>query len=167
MNKNLQERFLECVTEYKDDFYRVAYSYTKSQADALDIIQESIQKALLKLPTIQKKENMKSWFYKIVVRTALDFLRKNKKITLMDHEVLASLQPGASDHYENLDLKHALERLPVKYKTVIILRYFEDLSIQEISYIINKNLSTTKTRLYKALQLLRLDLDEEDENTHE
>lgn len=76
MNKNLQERFLECVTEYKDDFYRVAYSYTKSQADALDIIQESIQKALLKLPTIQKKENMKGWFYKIVVRTALDFLRK-------------------------------------------------------------------------------------------
>lgn len=68
---------------------------------------------------------------------------------------------------ENLDLKQALERLPVKYKTVIILRYFEDLSIQEISYIINKNLSTTKTRLYKALQLLRLDLDEEDENIHE
>lgn len=85
----------------------------------------------------------------------------------MDHEVLASLQPGASDQYENLDLKHALERLPVKYKTVIILRYFEDLSIQEISYIISKNLSTTKTRLYKALQLLRLDLDEEDENVHE
>ncbi|WP_163655488.1 RNA polymerase sigma factor [Listeria sp. PSOL-1] len=162
MKEDMEECFLECIAEYKDDFYRLAFSYVKTQTDALDIIQESIQKALLHLNSIKKKEAIKSWFYKIVVRTSLDFLRKKKKVTLMDHETMGNLNTYTEDQYENIDLKEALERLPTKYKTVIILRYFEELSLQEISYIINRNLSTTKTRLYKALKLLRLDISEED-----
>ncbi|WP_088808728.1 MULTISPECIES: RNA polymerase sigma factor [Listeria] len=162
MKEEIRHHFVECITVYQADFYRLAYSYVKNEADALDIIQDAIQKALLNLNSIQKPEALKSWFYKIVIRTAIDFLRKNKKLKLVDGETLELISQQHVDCYEDIDLKEALERLPIKYKTIIVLRYFEDLRIDEIAEIIGKTSSTTKTRLYKALQLLRMDIRKED-----
>lgn len=85
----------------------------------------------------------------------------------MNQDKLVHLNGLVEDKYENIDLKIQLEKLPIKYKTVIILRYFEDLSLEEISYIINRNLSTTKTRLYKAIKLLRQNLNKEELNNDE
>lgn len=68
-----------CITDHKQDFYRLAFSYVKNQDDALDIVQESIKKALSSVETVRNPETIKSWFYKILVRTAIDFLRKQKK----------------------------------------------------------------------------------------
>lgn len=167
MKENMQEYFVECITKHKADFYRLAFSYVKSEADALDIIQDSIQKALTSIHTIKNKDAIKSWFYKIVVRTSIDHLRKSKKMIVMNQENLVHLNGLVEDNYENIDLKIQLDRLPVKYKTVITLRYFEDLSLEEISYIIGKNLSTTKTRLYKAIKLLRQNISKEELNNHE
>ncbi len=162
MKEEIRAHFVECITTYQADFYRLAYSYAKNEADALDIVQDAIQKALLHLNTIQKPEALKSWFYKIVIRTAIDFLRKNKKLKLVDGETLELMSQQHVDCYEDMDLTKALERLPIKYKTIIVLRYFEDLRIDEIAEIIGKTSSTTKTRLYKALQLLRMDIRKED-----
>ncbi|AIS58834.1 RNA polymerase sigma factor [Listeria ivanovii] len=167
MNEDMQDYFVHCITENKADFYRLAFSYVKSEADALDIIQDSIQKALISLHTVKNKDSLKSWFYKIVVRTSIDSLRKKKKVIVMNQDKLFHLNGLVEDKYENIDLKIQLEKLPIKYKTVIILRYFEDLSLEEISYIINRNLSTTKTRLYKAIKLLRQNLKEGELNKHE
>ncbi len=64
------------------------------------------------------------------------------------------------DSYEDIDLKRALDELPYKYKTIIILRYFEDMKIEEIAAILDINVNTVKTRLYKALEKLRIKLDE-------
>lgn len=162
MEEEIREHFVECVTHYQSDFYRLAYSYVKNEADALDIIQEAIQKGLTNLKKVHNPETMKSWFYKIIIRTAIDFLRKNKKLKIVDGETMERLHQHHEDRYENLDLKEALERLPIKYKTVIVLRYFEDLRIDEIAEILGKTTSTTKTRLYRALQLLRMDIGKEE-----
>ncbi|MBC6296142.1 sigma-70 family RNA polymerase sigma factor [Listeria sp. FSL L7-1517] len=167
MNKAMQDYFVDCITENKADFYRLAFSYVKTEADALDIIQDSIQKALISLHTVKNKDSLKSWFYKIVVRTSIDFLRKRKKLIVMNQDTLISLHGLVEDNYENIDLQIQLEKLPIKYKTVIVLRYFEDLSLEDISYIINRNLSTTKTRLYKAIKLLRQNLNNEELNHDE
>ncbi len=141
--------------------YRLAYSYVKNENDALDIVQESICKAFSKVETsLKNPEHMKTWFYRIVVNTSLDFLRKQSKIRPVDHETIEAYDDGREDVYEDLDLKQAMELLPEMYQTIIILRFYEDLKIEEIALITNENLNTVKTRLYKALKLLKLEIKE-------
>jgi len=57
-------------------------------------------------------------------------------------------------------LQRALDNLPEKYRTIVVLRYFEDLKIDEIAEILNENVNTVKTRLYKSLEILRVKLSE-------
>ena len=82
---------------------------------------------------------------------------------VIENDVISYLDSGTVDHYGNIDLKQALDHLPEKYRTVIILRFFEDLKIEEIAEILNENTNTIKTRLYKALEKLRLQLRDKEE----
>lgn len=68
--------------------------------------------------------------------------------------------PGANDNYKDLDLQKALDNLPPNYRSIIVLRYFEDLKIEEIADILELNVNTVKTRLYSALKKLRLNMEE-------
>lgn len=163
-----EEVFVQFIRENKERFYLLAYSYTKNEQDALDVVQDSIQKAMIALGNIEKVDYMKSWFYKIVVRTAIDFLRKHKRLHVTDDETLLHLTPAQEDTYENVDLEHALAELPQMYREIIILHYFEDLKLADVADILGINLSTTKSRLYKALKILKIQLqDPEGEMTHE
>lgn len=162
-NKGLEEQVAEYAVEYRENFYRLAFSYVKNADDALDIVQESVYKAILSSRKLKNPEYIKTWFYRIVVNTSLDFLRKQRKSIAVGEEILASFDFGTVDHYEDFDLQEALDNLPVKYRTIVILRYFEDLKIDEIAEILNENINTVKTRLYKSLEKLRIKLSDYEE----
>jgi RNA polymerase sigma-70 factor, ECF subfamily len=155
----VQSAFTTFIRESKLSIYRLAYSYTKNEQDALDVIQDSIQKGWAALHTLTKIERMKSWFYTILVRTAIDRLRKQKRIELMSDERIAQI--ADYDTYKNLDLHEALEHLPLQLREVIVLRYFEDLKMEEVAQILSLPLSTVKSRLYRALKLLKMELEQE------
>ncbi|HWI50195.1 MAG TPA: RNA polymerase sigma factor [Rummeliibacillus sp.] len=152
---------LSFIRSNKKQLYWLAYSYVKNEQDALDIVQESIQKSMRYYDQLMEKEKLKSWFYKIVVNTSLDFFKKNRNLPTED-DTLLFLTPSQEDQYENIDLQQALSTLPTKYREVVILRFFEDMKIEEVAYILNENTNTIKTRLYKALKLLRIELQEEE-----
>ncbi|WP_286230786.1 RNA polymerase sigma factor [Neobacillus mesonae] len=154
-----EDQLIQFIQENKADFYRLAYSYVKNSQDALDIVQESIRKALSAKNSLQKVHSIKSWFYKIVVNTALDFLRKKKKVTIVDETNLEYINQGKNDKYQNLDLKRSLEELPLKYRSIIVLRFFEDLTIDEVAEILQEKPNTVKTRLYRALEMLRIKME--------
>lgn len=159
MKKNsLEEQITEHVIRYKENYYRLAYSYVKNADDALDIVQESIYKSISSMGSLKNPDYIKAWFYRIVVNTSLDFLRKQSRVCLIDEEIIEGLDFGKTDNYEDLDLQEALENLSDKYRTVVILRYFEDLKLEEIAEVLNENVNTIKTRLYKALKKLRIKL---------
>ena len=147
----------------KNRFYLLAYSYTHQEQDALDIVQESIRKALEHLDTLHGEPQMKSWFYQIVVRTSIDFLRKHKRTSVVEDPVLESLLSQQIDTYADLDLQVALHQLPTMYREIIILRFFEDMKIEDIAHVLNSNINTVKARLYKALKILRIELQDEKE----
>ncbi|PEL13623.1 RNA polymerase sigma factor [Bacillus sp. AFS017336] len=153
---NLENELVDFIINNKDDFYRLAYSYVKNSEDAVDILQDSIQKAISSKDKLKNEQSLKSWFYRIVVNTALDFLRKQKKIMVVDEETIELYSPGQDDNYTNIDLERSLESLPTKYRAVIVLRYFEDLKIEEVAEILQESPNTIKTRLYKALEILRI-----------
>ncbi|UWD47655.1 sigma-70 family RNA polymerase sigma factor [Clostridioides difficile] len=160
MFKSLKRRKVErYIIDNKDSFYRIAYSYTKNEEDALDVVQESMYKALYSVENLKEVNYIKTWFYKILVRTSIDFIRKNRKYNNMTDIALID-ETGEYDKYTDLDLKKALEELPIEYKSIIILRFFEDLKIEEVAIILDENVNTVKTRLYTALKKLKLKIEE-------
>lgn len=147
------------IIENREYYYRLAYSYVKNESDSLDIIQESIIKALMSIEGLKEMEKIKPWFYKIVVRTSIDYIRKHKKYKDMI-EISEIINNGKVDEYRNLDLYKALDELDETYRTIIILRYFEDMKIEDIAYILDENPNTVKTRLYRGLKILKIDMGE-------
>lgn len=161
LKRNKEKLLTLCITDNKENIYRLAYSYVKNKEDALDVVQESIYKALSSIGLLKNPESVKSWLFRIVVTTSLDFLRKHKRVQPIDEEVLDFFIPGAEDVYPDIDLERSLDDLPLKYRNVIVLRYIEDLKIEEVAEVLNENVNTVKTRLYQALQLLRVNMQEE------
>jgi RNA polymerase sigma-70 factor, ECF subfamily len=163
-NSKQEQALIQLITENKENFYRLAFSYVKNKDDALDVVQESIQKAFRTMDNLKEQEKLKSWFYRIVVNKSLDFLRKHRRFHVMDDATLEFLSNGNHDVYQDIDLERCLDALPEKFRTVIVLRYFEDLKIEEISGILNENQNTIKTRLYRALSILRIQMNMEEAN---
>jgi len=157
--QDIRRTLVTLITEQKESYYRLAFSYVKNEQDALDIVQESIHKALLFMDKINDVNTIKSWFYKIIVNTSLDFLRKRKKTVLVEDGQIELFQNGKTDNYSDMDLQKAIEELPHKYKIIIILRYFEDFKMEEIADVLEVNVNTVKTRLYKAHKMLRLKME--------
>jgi RNA polymerase sigma-70 factor (ECF subfamily) len=158
--KDIKKQLADYVIANKEDYYRLAYSYVKNTNDALDIVQESIFKALSSIALLKEPSYIKTWFYRIVVNTSLDFLRKQRKLVIVEEETLCSLDFGDIDDYQDIDLQTALDALPDNYRSIVILKYFEDLKIEEIAEILNENVNTVKTRLYKSLKVMRMKIEE-------
>ena len=148
------------IVENKEDLYRFAYSYVKNEDDALDIVHDAVCKSLANIKSLKDINNIKSWIYQIVSNCAIDYIRKNKKYTELSDDLQNENAIGY-DKYEDIDLQEALDRLPEKYRIVIILRYFEDMKIGDIAQILNENENTIKTRLYNGLSKLKIELIEE------
>lgn len=153
----LVEKF---ILENREAHYRLAYSYVRNKENALDIVQESILKALKSIDRLEEIAYMKTWFYRIIVNTSIDFVRKHQRITVMDDDILCVHLPQLEDEIIDMDLQDAIDQLPPRYKTLIILRFFEDLKIDEIAAVTGENINTVKTRLYKALKELRIEIGE-------
>lgn len=149
---NILIEFIRCGQE---DFYRLAYSYVKNKDSALDIVQEAIVKALKSVNSLRKPENIKAWFYRILINESMNYFRKNKSICFVENFEGLEIPSMEVDRAEILDLYHSIDRLDPKTKTVIILRFFEDMSLKEISDVTGDNLNTVKTRLYRALEKLK------------
>lgn len=156
----LEKQLEEYVIENKEKHYRIAYSYVKNADDALDIVQESIIKAMVSLNNLKNRQYMKTWFYRILINCSLDFIRKQKKVITVDNEILYSYANEFNDTYADIDLHRALDELPDIYRSIIILRFFEDLKIEEIAEILNENVNTVKTKLYKSLDKLRIKMND-------
>lgn len=152
-----EQELIELVTGNKEKYYRVAFSYVKNREDALDIVHDAIVKAIEKLGSLRKKEYLETWFYRILINESIAHLRKRDRILYFDElATLQNYEEDVVDREENMTLYDVIDKLSPKLKTVIILRYFEDMKIGDIAEITSTNLSTTKARLYKALKLLKM-----------
>lgn len=152
------ERF---IIEHQHAHYRLAFSYVKNKENALDIIQDAIVKALRSIDGLQEAKYMKTWFYRILVNTAIDFIRKHQRVSIMPDEILDTHLPPSENNVRDFDLQEAVDQLSPTYKTIILLRFFEDMKIEEIAEITGDNVNTVKTRLYAALRKLRVEMGEE------
>ena len=147
----------QILTENYERYYRLAYSYMRNEDDALDVVQESAYRAIKDCKGVRNKDYLSTWIYRIVVNTSLDMLRRKKKENIT--EELPEIP--VEDQYQDLELRTVLNQLDDKSRTIILLRYFEDLKLEDIADIVGDNLNTVKARLYRSLKKLRLNLEAE------
>lgn len=151
------------IRENQGDFYRLACSYVKNPDEAMDVVQEAAIKAFVHLSSLRKPQNMKAWFYRILVNESLTWLRRKRRVCTVSSEFLDKTQSDehAERFDENLDLYKAVLQLEPKLRTVILLRFFEGMKLEDIAAVTDARLSTVKTRLYRALRKLKEMLEEE------
>lgn len=165
--KTREELVEELVLENYNKYYRLAFSYVRNEDDALDIVQNGVYKAILHSGDLKKKEYAGTWIYRIMLNEIRDFLKKPKTYSVDSMEEDGrggELQKlAAEDSYENVDLTRALDSLSVEDKLVVQLRFFEDRKLEEIAEILNENVSTVKSRLYRSLKKLKIKLAQDEE----
>ncbi len=155
--KQALENFL---TANIDSAYRFAYTYTKNRRDAEDVVNESVVKALRSVNTLKDTAYIKPWFYRIISNTALTYIKKSHKVTFINIED-APESINEKDAYSDISFNSIIDKLSIKYKPVIVLRFLENMTISEIANVLNVNESTVKTRLYKALSILKINIEED------
>ena len=147
----------------QDRLYRLAYCYVQNEHDALDIVGEATYKALVSLHTLQRADRFDAWMTSLVIHTALDWLRKNRRLVPTEHEVLDIIPAHEPDltPEEQMDLYRLLDSLPTEERTYLILHYFEGRSFPEMAEILSMPEAKLKSRFYRILHRLRAHLKEE------
>ena len=157
MRSGVERETERVLLENYDKYYRLAYSYMKSEQDALDVVQESAYKAIRDCGQVKEQRYIGTWLYRIVVNTALDALPRRGREVALEEWQENSWQPS----YAGLELWEILDRLDEKERTVVVLRYFHDLKLEDIAGILGENVNTVKARLYRTLKKMRMELEPE------
>ena len=146
------------LVEDQARFYRLAYSYLHNREEALDAVQTAVCKALEKQDGLRDAGAIRTWFTRILVNACMDQLRQRKRVTLVPPE---ALDAGSYEDPlpEDGPLARRVDALPPEVATIVKLRFYEDLSLKEISDVTGVSLSTVKTRLYTGLKKLRVSLE--------
>lgn len=161
MSQKLEGQLVDYIVTDQARFYRLAYSYLKDREEALDAVQTAVCRALEKQRELKDPEAVRAWFYHILVNVCMDALRKRKRVALVPPD---ALDLGSYEDPLPADgtLAQRVDALPPEVATIIRLRFYEDLSLKEISAVTQCNLSTVKTRLYAGLKKLRVTMEGEE-----
>lgn len=154
--ENANEEIIEdlLLANY-NQYYRLAYSYVRNDDDAADIVQSSAYKAIKNSGSLKQSDFAATWLYRIVLNEIFTFCgqRKTEALDAVPNE------PEAVDTYEDIDLRRALESLPAEDKMIVELKYFEEMKLEEIASLMQENINTIKSRLYRSMKKLRLKLE--------
>lgn len=141
---------------YRDWVYALAYRFTSNHEDALDVLQETFAYLASRLPRLNLTASMKTFLYPAVRNLSLELLRKRRGGQI-DEQTLYAIPAPASPADPRRDLSAAMGNLPAPQREVLLMRYVDDLSLEEIAAALGIPLGTVKSRIYNALQSLRSD----------
>ncbi|MFH1768053.1 MAG: RNA polymerase sigma factor [Candidatus Omnitrophota bacterium] len=146
------------------DIVNISYRYVANYDDAKDVCQEVLVKLYKKLGMFRQASKISTWIYRLTINTAIDFLRRGKRIfslreeTLEDTESVNKMGEEIEKNDDRSLIKEALAKLPLRQKNAIILRHFEGLKIRQISKVLGCSQSSVKTHLTRGLEHLRQEI---------
>jgi len=157
-----KDALVRLIMDQKQDYYRLAYVYTKNQDDALDALEDMIVILYEKIPMLRKEELFYTWSRTILVNCCRDILRKKKKIIPFNQLPETVDQGEFHQKEEEIILESALSKLNKKHQEVIKLRFYLDLDYQTIGAILKIPLGTVKSRISLGLKKLKVILGGEE-----
>ncbi|MBS4205955.1 sigma-70 family RNA polymerase sigma factor [Lederbergia citrea] len=159
--------FDQIMTDYGQDMLQLTYSYVKNNAVAEDLTQEIFVKCYKALPNFEHRSNLRTWLWRIAINHCKDYLRSwhHRNIILTyENEVEPVSSHDNVEHAvlrleEEMELIKAVLQLPIKYREPVYLYYFQEMTIKEIELLIGVKQNTIKTRLRRAMTLLKESLE--------
>ncbi|QCT28508.1 RNA polymerase sigma factor SigW [Bacillus velezensis] len=175
VKKGDQNAFAEIVDLYKDKIYQLCYRMLGNVHEAEDIAQEAFIRAYVNIDSFDINRKFSTWLYRIATNLTIDRIRKKKPDYYLDAEVagaegltmysqIAADGVLPEDAVLSLELSDTIQKkilkLPDKYRTVIVLKYIDELSLIEIGEILNIPVGTVKTRIHRGREALRKQLSD-------
>ncbi|OKP80031.1 RNA polymerase subunit sigma [Paenibacillus sp. P3E] len=149
-----EQQFIRQVAEQRKILYGIAYSYLRNEPDALEVLQESTYRAWIRRNSLKDPGRFAPWLTRILINCCKDELKRRKRLTPVE-----PVNPGGrimemtSDR--KLDMEQALDGVKLKYRQVLVLKYYQDMTVSEIAEVLNRPEGTIKTWLNKGLKQLR------------
>ncbi len=170
VKKGDQDAFADIVEYHKDKLFHLCYRMLGNREEAQDAAQEAFIRAYVNIHSYDTSKKFSTWLYRIATNLCIDRIRKKKPDYYLDAEVagtdglnmysqIAADQVLPEEELEQVELQEFIQseilKLPEKYRTVIVLKYIDELSLKEISDILDLPLGTVKTRIHRGREALR------------
>ena len=165
-----QRAYAKLMDRYRNSIYHMMYKMVSNREDADDLTLEAFGKAFNKLASYTPRYAFSTWLFKIAINNCIDYIRK-KRLHLLsiddpiehgsDQDYSSNIKSGALDPEERfirqqrvMLMRKVLNKLSDKYRLMIQLRFFEELSYDEIAVELNIPLGTVKAQLFRAKEIL-------------
>ena len=163
--KNEEQKFTELIEENKLRFYKTAKIILKNDDDVYDAIQEALISIYKNYEKLENEKFFSTWATRIIINKCYDLLRKRKNnIVPIDEFIENNPSMGQNDKYEidESGIKQAMNFLNDDIKLIVVLYYYDNYSVKEISEIVNISEGTVKSRLSTARKILKQKLGKEE-----
>lgn len=155
--EQLDQRFIDALTQHRGGMYRVACMMLRSAHDAEDAVSQATMKAYLRLNSLKDWGKVRPWLMRITINACHGTLRRRKRESL-----LGEAQPRDNAAPEEMPLWMYLDMLPENQRVVVALRYGENMSLEEIAAVLRMPKGSVSSRLSRARRLLAEKLREEE-----
>jgi RNA polymerase sigma factor (sigma-70 family) len=160
-----RDALITLLREIETHVYRTAYYIVGNEQDAADASQEALIRIYTKINSYEEKAQFKTWVQRIVTNICIDKFRRTKPTVSMDeHDMVFPTGNNVEDEvvssYIAKDIHEAIEKLPEHHRAVVVLRYLQDFSYNEIADSLDLPLNTVKSYLFRARQQLHILLHE-------
>ena len=143
------------IEKYKNTVYSVALTHTGSRADADDVFQEVFLRLFYKNPLIRDEEHLRAWLIRVTVNCSCKLTRSGFRKKTVSVEELSPEETPVFELPEENGVLSAVSRLPVKYRTVLTLFYFEDMTVRDIAKALRRSEGTVRMQLTRARALAK------------
>lgn len=149
----------ELFAQYEIEIYKLAYVYVKNRDDALDLVQEVAYRSFKYIHTLKEPTYFKTWLIRILMNSASDLLKKRPQYEELQQDLY--VVPNEEELDVKITLEGIMEHLTKEEKDVVLLKYYEDYTFEQIAEVLSIKLGTAKTILYRALKKLKNALQKE------
>ncbi|WP_405158310.1 RNA polymerase sigma factor [Paenibacillus sp. FSL H8-0283] len=155
VNQTIQgdrEAFIRLIRDIENSLYNTAKSMLRKEEDVADAIQETILNAYKSVHTLREPRYFKTWLFRILINECNTMLSRRSLSTA--YAEVPSEKREHSSPYDEVDMREAVDRLEESKRIVVVLHYFEDLSLRQVADALNISESAVKMRLTRARQEL-------------
>lgn len=149
--------FWQRIEMSKERLWRLGRMWLGSDTAAVDVLDEAVLRAYIALPKLRQTEYFETWLTRILINECKRELRRRGR-----EQATEDLSEESVEDRDTLPLRQAIQKLPDKHREIILLRYFDDRTLEECSKILRIPRSTVHAREKRALNLLKLELSEEE-----
>lgn len=157
-----KDEYIELINENRAKMYKTAIAILKNDDDACDAIQEALLSSYKSLSSLKNKEFFTTWIIRILINKCYDIIQKNKKISYVDDSITENTLGYYDTYKTESDLEYVLNKIDEELKQIIVLYYYDELKVSEISNILLIPEGTVKSRLSRARKAIEEILKKEE-----